>query len=225
MPHNTRHRPLPPPFFKRKTKSKRLPWKIDMTLCMAAISIGTREPPRDLSFALVTVTDQRVETESAGGNFGDKQMPIAQDGQWHALYSDIVSAAHNFTSTLRTVLRPHEFTRDNLLDNLSQASSIHKQKLIERLVRSRVGMSFEHFRLHGEQETPADVRTRLWYDIEQLDYKCELIVCGFLDSKPQLFEIDRFGDVEKRITLPQLDRVPTLLNQCSTSASSSLLTN
>ena len=153
-----------------------------MTLCIAAISVGTRFPPRDLSFAIVTITDQRIQTDTAGGNFGSKQMPIAQDGQWHVLYSDIVSAAHDFSSTLRTVLQPHEFTRDNLLDRLNQASSVHKQKLIERLVQSRVGMSFEHFRLHGEQEMPADVRNRVWYDIERLDYGCELILCGFLGS-------------------------------------------
>src|SRR6185503_4661400 len=198
MLHNKRHRPPPTlPFFKRKTRPKRLPWEIDMTLCIAAISVGTRFPPRDLSFAIVTITDQRIETDTAGGNFGGKQMPIAQDGQWHVLYSDIVSAAHDFSSTLRTVLEPHQFTRDNLLDRLNQASSVHKQKLIERLVQSRVGMSFEYFRLHGEQEMPADVRSRLWYDIERLDYECELILCGFLGNMPNLFQIKRYGDVEK----------------------------
>ena len=168
-----------------------------MTLCIAAISVGTRYPSRDLSFAIVTVTDQRVETNITGGNFGGKQMPIAQDGQWHCLYSDIVSAAHHFTNTLRTELHPQEFTSDNLLDNLSEASSVHQQKLIERFVQMRLGMSFEHFRTHGEAEVPADIRQRTWHEIQRLDYECELIVCGFLGMGPHLFMIDSDGDVER----------------------------
>ena len=76
MLHNERHKPPPPPFYRpkqRKTKFERLPWEVDVTLCIAAISIGSRIPARDLSFAMVMVTDERLQTYDAGGNFGEKE--------------------------------------------------------------------------------------------------------------------------------------------------------
>lgn len=195
MLHNKRHKP--PTYDPRKIKSERLPWRHDMTLCIAAISIGSRTPPRDLSFAMVTVTDERIETDSAGGNFGEKRKAITKDAHWHALFADRVSSAHDFASTLKERLRPEQFTDANLVDKLTEGSCAHKEKLIDRLVQLRLATPFERFRVHGKNEVPDDVRTRLWYDIERLEYGCEFIVFGFLNGVPRMFDINRYGDVER----------------------------
>lgn len=195
MLHNKRCRP---PLYKRKNRSsERLPWEVDVTLCIAAVSIGSRMPPRDLSFAMVTVTDERVETDSAGGNFGEKSKAITKDDHWHALFADRVSSAHDFASTLKETLRPERFTDTNLVDKLTEGSVAHKEKLIDRLVRLKFGFSFGHFREHGSSEVPDDVRNRLWYEIEKLDYGCEFIVFGFLSGVPRMLDINRYGDVER----------------------------
>jgi hypothetical protein len=168
-----------------------------MTLCIAAISIGSRTPPRDLSFALVTATDERLQTYEAGGNFGEKRKSITNDQHWHALFTGRIASADDFTRTLKALLRPNEFTSDNLLSKLSEGSSAYKEKLIDRLVRRRLGISFEHFRTHGEAEVPSEHRTRVWDEINRLDYECELIVFGFLNGMPLMFDIDSYGDVDR----------------------------
>jgi hypothetical protein len=172
-----------------------------MTLCIAAVSVGSRVPVRDLSFALVSATDSRIETDTAGGNFGCKKKDITEgadvDCDWQALFADKESAADDFTNTLKTLLNPEEFTPLNVADKLTAGACAFKEKLVNRLVRLRLGISFEDFRARGEHEVAPDVRARIWYEIERLDFECELIVFGFLNGMPRMYEIDRYGSVAR----------------------------
>ncbi len=168
-----------------------------MTLCLAAISVGSRTPPRDLQFALVTVTDERIETDIAGGNFGHKKKIVTHDEGWQALWADGEAEADDFANTLKEVLQPETFEPTNIVQKLSEAAAIHIKKLTERYVSLRLGMSFEDFRTNGEREVPADVRNQLWYEIRQLNLGCEMIVSGFWNGMPLVFKVDRFGTVSR----------------------------
>jgi hypothetical protein len=166
-----------------------------MTLCLAAISIGSRTPPRNLQFALVTVTDERIETDIAGGNFGHKKKVVTHDDKWQALWADGEAEADDFANTLKEVLQPETFTPTNIVGKLSEAAAIHIKKLTERYVSLQLGMSFEDFRTNGEHEVPADVRNQVWYEIKHLNLGCEMIVSGFWNGMPLVFKIDREGAV------------------------------
>src|SRR5881394_1230096 len=106
MPHNKRHEPPARPNdlrSKERRKRQRFPWRYDMTLCLAAISVGSRQPVRDLQFALVSVTDERIETDIAGGNFGHKKKAVTHDDGWQALWADGEAEADDFANTLKEV--------------------------------------------------------------------------------------------------------------------------
>lgn len=211
MLHNKRHeppaRPHPVPKWipparddfraKERRKRQRFPWKYDMTLCLAAISIGSRIPARDLQFALVTVTDERIETDIAGGNFGNKKKHIAHPGEWQALWADGEAEADDLANTLKEVLRPETFTFQNIVHKFSEATAIHKKKLTERHVSLKLGISFERFLTHGEREVSADVRNQLWHEIRHVDFGCEMLVSGFGNGVPLVFKIDNEGTVTR----------------------------
>jgi len=168
-----------------------------MTLCLAALSIGSRTPPRDIQFALVTVTDERIETDVAGGNFGNKKKPIAHPGEWQALWAGGEAEADDLANTLKKVLQPETFTFQNIVHKLSEAAATHKKKLTERHVSLKLGISFERFLTHGEREVSADVRNQLWYEIRHLDFGCEMLVSGFGNGMPLVFKIDNEGTVTR----------------------------
>jgi len=211
MLHNKRHESpaLPYPAPKRipaarddfrskdRRKRQRFPWRHDMTLCLAAISAGSRHPPRKLQFSLVSCTDERIETDIAGGNFGCKKKAVTHDDGWQALWADGEADADDFANTLKDVLQPETFTPTNIVSKLSEAAAIHIKKLTERHVSVKLGISFERFLTHGEHEVLADIRNQLWYEIKHLNLECEMIVSGFWNGMPLLFKIDREGTVSR----------------------------
>ncbi|SRR6266436_3470900 len=213
MLHNKRHeprdlpKPIPkwyPPFrddvplAKRRQRDRQhFPWRYDMTLCLAALSIGSRTPPRDIQFALVTVTDERIETDVAGGNFGNKKKMVTHEHGWQALWAGGEAEADDLANTLKEVLEPKTFTFTNIVQKLSEAAAIHLKKLTERHVSAKLKIPFERFLTHGEHEVSADVRNQLWYEIGHLDFGCEMLVSGFGNGMPLLFKIDDEGTVTR----------------------------
>jgi Proteasome subunit len=172
-------------------------WSCGTWFRLAAISIGSRFPPRDLQFALVTVTDERIETDIAGGNFGHKKKVVTHEHEWQALWTGGEAEADDLANTLKEVLEPETFTFTNIVHKLSEAAAIHKKKLTKRHVSLQLGMSFEDFRTNGEREVSPDVRNQLWYEIRRLDFGCEMLVSGFGNGAPLLFKIDNEGTVTR----------------------------
>jgi hypothetical protein len=162
-----------------------------MTLCMAAAC------QEQGALRIVALTDSRIEAVWAGANTGYKYAWLAEP-DWPMLIAGDLSSAKEFAKTCRSVVEPSEFTALNIVDKISDAALAHKRKLAERLVRSRLSIPFERFVKHGEKEIPSDVRTRLWYDLAQLELGCSAIVYGFLNDRPQIFLIEDSGDVTIR---------------------------
>ena len=159
-----------------------------MTLCMAAVC----KEKGDKSVIVVTA-DRRAEKSWAGGNVAVKLGWATAN--WHALFAGDISKAEDFLATCCDTLDSSEFTFTNIFDKLNEVSSAHKKKLIERLVKKRLGISFERFLTDGAQELTPEVRNQLMYQIERLDFECSLIVTGYIGEKPFIFSIDEDGEV------------------------------
>ena len=201
MLHNTRHRPLPPLFFKRKTKPKRLPWEADMTLCLAAICI---EPGDSNDYRIVFGADRRAEASWVGGDVAFKFYWITKG--WAALIAGDTSKSLDFLSTARAAFEsdPTPVSRNNVFDRFNDISCTHKEKLCQRFIRQQLGISFDQFMNQSEDELPPDLRGRLFHEMGQLEYGCELLVLGFnkhtlhsgdVTFEPNIIEIDRYGEV------------------------------
>jgi hypothetical protein len=78
---------------------------------------------------------------------------------------------------------------------LNEASSAHKRKLCERYVEQRWGITFERFLTRSKSELTAEVRNRIWHDLGELEFDCDLIVVGFTSGIACLLGIQSDGEV------------------------------
>ncbi len=155
-----------------------------MTLCIAAACEENR---------IVTLMDTRTETAYSGSDTGFKFDWIARG--WTALLAGEMSKAEEFTATLRSMLKAEEFTRENIWDKLNEGSCAHKEKLCKQMIGLRLGISWERFLASGDTEVSPEVRNRLWYEVQDLKFGCELVVCGFINNGTHIFRIDDTGNV------------------------------
>lgn len=160
-----------------------------MTLCMAAACEENGEP------RIAAWSDTRIETSWGGADIGYKWGWVAYP-KWHALMADDPSKAAEVTATFRSVLQPEEFTLNNITDKLSEAACLHKEKLCNRWARQKLGVSYERFLTQGEREFSPEIRNRFLYQIETLNFGCDLLIFGFLtQDDPRLFTCDHFGEI------------------------------
>jgi hypothetical protein len=172
-----------------------------MTLCMAAICWDVENDTE----MIICGSDKRAEVSWAGGNVALK-FAWAKPG-WAALFAGEVSKAQDFLSTCRSVLDYESgdpLTRDDLFDKFNQASIAHKEKLCRRFIPQQLGIDFDRFFTHGEDELPSDIRARIFHEMAQLEFGCELLIFGFTKRvnvfgvqvvESQIIEIDRYGEV------------------------------
>jgi hypothetical protein len=206
MPHNLRREPhvheLNP---KRRQKPERLPWEADMTLCLAAICIAPKKKKSFNDYRIVFGADRRAEASWVGGDVAFKFEWISKS--WAALIAGETSKSLDFLSTARAAFDtdPTPISRNNVFDRFNEISCAHKEKLCQRFIRQQLGISFEQFMNQGEDNLPPDLRGRLFHDMGQLEYGCELLFFGFTKRvlhssgevvfEPKIVEIDRYGEV------------------------------
>jgi len=166
-----------------------------MTLCIAAAcrEEDSKEP------RIVACTDARAETGFAGGDVAFKYEWLARPS-WQALMSGEVSKAEQMAATFRTLLRPSDLDMDSIFDKLNEASNAHKMLLCDQTVRRRLGISFKRFLEKGEHELTVEVRNRMLYELEEIDFGCTLLTYGFVKGIdfPYIFTIDGSGEVTHR---------------------------
>jgi hypothetical protein len=158
-----------------------------VTLCMTATCwerLGER---------IVSWSDLRVGPDWAAADIGLKQDWVCRG--WSALLAGTDSKGEDLAATFRQVLKPEEFTYDNIFDKFNQASAAHKAKLCQRLVEMNLGITFERFLTNGAQELTPEVRTRMLYKLEALQFGCSVLIFGFLLGKPYIFSVDEDGEV------------------------------
>jgi hypothetical protein len=181
-----------------------------MTLCIAA-ACETEQKER----GIIVCTDSREETNSAGGDIAFKHDDVAIG--WHCLLADDISKAKDFAATCRSVLDSSKFTAQNIFDKINEASSKHKEKLCARMVEMRLGISFKRFLENGGQELTAEVRNRVLYELEGLNFGCDLILFGFIQDFPYILSTDHEGEVSLNETLSPSGAEVRLPRRCFTS--------
>jgi hypothetical protein len=159
-----------------------------MTLCIAATcrrSSGNR---------MVICADKRTEVEWAGGDVGNKVDFMSVN--WAVLFAGDESKALDLINTGREIFMDEGgITLDNVFEKLNEVSSTHKRKLCDRYVRQTWGISFEQFLTKGEAELTPEVRSRVFHDISELKFDCDVTVVGFLLETPFIFTIHSDGEV------------------------------
>lgn len=174
-----------------------------MTLCLAAVCWDEEEDRQKIVFG----ADRRAEVAWAGGDVAFKLERITDT--WRALIAGEISKAHDLITTCTSILDEglDDITSNNIFDKFNEASSKHKEKLCRRFVRQRLGIDFDRFLTHGKDELPPDLRARMFHEMAELEYGCEVLIMGFTspedaegvtdtdDVDPQIVEIDRFGEV------------------------------
>jgi hypothetical protein len=108
-----------------------------------------------------------------------------------------MSTAEDLLATYRTVLDGIDLEQDKIIDKFNEASSAHKEKLCERFLRMQLGISYERFLSKGAVELSPDVFRQMLFEIRQISFKCELLIVGFIGSKPYIFCVDESGCVSQ----------------------------
>jgi len=154
------------------------------------VAICDEGPERRIVFC----ADRRAEVGWAGGEVAWK---IKVGGaNLFALIAGETSKAEDLLSTSRDLtlgFRPS--VTDNLFDKFNEISSAHKKKLCERFVQKRLGITFERFLANGATELTPEIRNQVLHQLTELDFGCEILLIGFSDAEPFIFEIDQFGEV------------------------------
>lgn len=156
-----------------------------MTLCIAAACKDGR---------IVALTDTRMETDYSGSDAGFKWDFVASG--WIALLSGNLSKATQAVATIRSVVIDAQFTRSNVRDKFSEASSAHYEKLCRELIALSLGMPWEQFLTKGKKEIEPETRRRAWKKIEGLHFDCDLIIFGFVEGAPHILSVYRDGTVD-----------------------------
>ncbi|MEK6288903.1 MAG: hypothetical protein AABO57_24560 [Acidobacteriota bacterium] len=111
-----------------------------------------------------------------------------------------LSKAEEMVATFRTLLRSSDLNVDSIFDKLNEASNAHKTLLCDQTVNRRLGISFKRFLENGEHELTLEVRNRMLYELEEIDFGCTILTYGFLKEMhfPYIFTIDGSGEVTHR---------------------------
>ena len=109
----------------------------------------------------------------------------------------MVSGAIELADIYREHLSEVALTPENILEQLRVPPRIKKQRMIEALVQSTLGISYDEFRNSDDNKIDASVRNKLWSAIHDMTLGVELIITGFLEEKlPLIFRL-AWDEVER----------------------------
>jgi ATP-dependent protease HslVU (ClpYQ) peptidase subunit len=117
-----------------------------------------------------------------------KWRPVG-DG-FHAQLAGTISNARELTSQLHAQLlesKP-EGVRE-VLETLRLGFGNYKHAFAEGYIQNRLGMSYANFLETGKESLPADLFRELSRDIADHDSEAQIIVSGFLNSRPVIFTV------------------------------------
>jgi 20S proteasome alpha/beta subunit len=160
-----------------------------MTVCIAGICLDGNSP------RFVICSDQRIETEEAGGEVCLK-LDHAGDG-WIATFSGSPARARDLVAVFRKAIMDRTDTMDSadLVREFSECAHRQKRTLVENYVQSQVAISYDYLLEKGRSRFPERHFDELMSGVRAIDLGCEVILSGFVGKDPRLFTITREGSV------------------------------
>jgi hypothetical protein len=153
-----------------------------MSVCIAAASILNND------HLLIFCMDMMASTDFSSAETTWKWSPLV--GNFYALIAGTISTAREITSLCRAELVGAENDNINgILNRLRRAIGGYKLRFAEAYVQGRLGISYDEFRRKGRNALPDELFRELSYEIKNHFSNAELIVAGFLETKPIVFKI------------------------------------
>jgi hypothetical protein len=177
--------------------TRRLPWRRDMTLCVAAES----RAHRTLHHSIVFAADFEVEGETARAEIGRKVIytslahyPVLIAGT----QTRAISLAQKI-SYLLDVSRPEKgevHTPPPWEQLLSEAIRLQKNDLANEITAVRFGLTYERFLEIGKASLPEEIFRETVAEISRTPLDCQLLVLGFSQSLTGMYRVSPTGLVE-----------------------------
>lgn len=175
----------------------RLPWRQNMTLCVAA------ECHRHKRFfnAIVFSTDTRVEGQIATADIGRK-IAVMPNGFYPVLMAGTQTRALELVGEITHAIARWDVPLDQDYQSppwemlLRESVTRQKAKLANEITSGSFGITYEEFLKCGKSSFPDDVFRNTMAEIARTSLDCYLLVLAFSQSDPRIFRITETGIVE-----------------------------
>ena len=166
------------------------PWEREMTVCIAARCL-TKLPPVAEHQAIVLCADRRE-----GNVLGNSEtaLKIRDVGQWKVLTAGTDSYIFALVKKLRREMAIADNVSANNIDaTIRRILHDRKQELSDEYIRFHLAMSLDDFQKFGKERLPPEIHRKALQEIEALDLKADLILAGFINGSPELYQTDSNG--------------------------------
>ena len=155
-----------------------------MTVCVAAIC--------DNNNSIVTASDMMLSYDSFSADLAVKAMQIHPN--WQALFAGNVSACWPILREAKARSVTRENTVEQVKASCREAYGNQFQRYITHKVLVRYGFDLESFKENGLKQLGRDVFNSLCRQIDQINFDCEFLICGFdKDKNPHIFTVSNPG--------------------------------
>ena len=173
------------------TKTKPRKNRFD-TLCIAAIARQKKPEQRPI----VLCCDRQVQTEAAEGQIEVKIAPV-KPPTWYALFAGDTSSAREVLARYENCLENVQIDKRNVQKVLQETAWSHRRNLIEHLIQTRFGVSYDEFRANGKRDLSSEEFRAARKDIAKIDFGCWNVFAGHIDNWPYLFWSDYSGKINR----------------------------
>jgi hypothetical protein len=174
-------------------KPERMPWREDMTLCIAAET--TYATKNGSTSVVIVASDKSTETETSKAEIEDKLVVLA--GKWPILFAGTLNRAAELIDTYEKYFAKNPPTAENIMEVVKKPVIIQKRKLANEYVGARLGMTYAEFLERGQSHLPPAIYREMISDIARMTLECSLILVQFVANKTYLFRVHEDGLVER----------------------------
>jgi hypothetical protein len=159
-----------------RPKSKRLPERKAVTVCIAAIAED----------CIITASDLKVTKGFYSADLVSLKYWTIHP-KWTALLAGKISRHWKVTGEVYSKLDPKkDYRAEQVADVCTQAYITYQKQLAYEKVLSPFGLSFESF-LTKRTELGDTIFERLWLEISRIQAGFDMLVAGFMGDSPRIF--------------------------------------
>lgn len=169
----------------------RLPWREDVTLCVAAACLHKKEQ------RFVFAKDFSVETEVSSAEIEAKWTHTGK-AEFPVLMAGSASRALELASLISSRLDSDASDNETLVEIARYGAKEFKYKLADEYVASSLGFGYDKFLAEGTQILPAELHRKMFDEISAITLGCSLLWLPFdADDATKIIRINESGMVER----------------------------